>query len=259
MLNTGNTSLLSVIEALQAELALRQGRVSVAWQWADRFVTAPPLRPEFRFLAPHLTLAKVWLADDTAAGQARAAGLLAQLRTFFESTHNSRFLIEVLALQALQQRAPGQLVTDALAHLERALALAQPGGFVRLFVDLGSGMARLLADLRSADGERTEYIDQILAAFPSSSRRAHRSDGKQAFLTAATSMARSMVEPLTNRELEVLALLSEGLSDQELAQRLVISPHTVRTHLKHIFAKLEVGNRREAVVRADQLGLLSSG
>ncbi|MEZ4769591.1 MAG: hypothetical protein R2844_14315 [Caldilineales bacterium] len=152
MLNTGNTSLLSVIEALQAELALRQGRVSVAWQWADRFVTVPPLRPEFRFLAPHLTLAKVWLADDTGAGQARAAGLLAQLRTFFESTHNSRFLIEVLALQALQQRAPGQLVTDALADLERALALAQPGRFVRLFVDLGSGMARLLADLRSADG-----------------------------------------------------------------------------------------------------------
>ena len=86
------------------------------------------------------------------------------MRAFYETTHNTRFLIEVLALQALLNEAQGQFQT-ALAALEQALTLAQPGGFIRLFVDLGPPLARLLARLRSRNGRGQHYVSQILAAF----------------------------------------------------------------------------------------------
>jgi LuxR family maltose regulon positive regulatory protein len=243
------------MEALQAELALGQGRIAVARQWASRFESMPPIEPQFRFYAPNLTLAKAWLAGGNPAERARGADLLAKLRDFFETTHNTRFLIEALALQALLRYGRHEQAA-ARADLDQTLALAQPGGFIRLFIEMGPAMAGLLADLRSAKGERAPYIDQILAAFPPSSSGPQNPGNREASPPLPVASAPPLIEPLTHRELDVLALLALGLPDKEIAQRLVISRHTVRTHLKHIFAKLEARNRREAVVRADRLGLL---
>lgn len=250
MLKTGNTSLLPVAQAFGAEIALMQGQIATASQWAARLDPIPPLSPMFGLFAPHLTLVKVWLAQNTPASRGHATDLLGRLREFCESTHNTRFLIEVLALQALLYDVEGD-EPDALAVLEQALSLAQPGGFIRLFVDLGSPMAHLVAGLRFKGGRTRQYIAQILASFD-------QQTGRAASIPHPGPTPQPLIEPLTDRELDVLALLDQRLTDREIARRLVISHHTVRTHIKNIFAKLNVKNRRQAATRARELGLLEN-
>lgn len=243
LLETGNTTQLPIVLALQAEVALMQGRLPEASQWAEKLDPLPPLTPMFGFLAGHLTLVKVWLAQNTPASQGKAAKLLSQLHEYFKSTHNTRFLIETLALQALLEQARGDQPA-ALVTLEKVLRLSQPGGFIRLFVDLGPQMARLLAQMR-VESDLHAYVKQIRSAYPGEKR------------TAASMSQEELLEPLTNRELEVLALLSQRKTNKEIALQLGITPGTVRQHSHNLYQKLEVSNRREAVTRAFNLGLLS--
>jgi LuxR family maltose regulon positive regulatory protein len=129
-----------------------------------------------------------------------------------------------------------------------ALALAQPGGFIRLFVDEGPSMARLLREA-AARGLAPEYIQQVLAAFPpvgASQPRPGRADTPHA----------ALVEPLSERELEVLQHIAEGLSNQEIASRLYLSLHTVKVHSRNIYGKLGVHNRTQAIARARALNML---
>jgi len=243
LLENGITTLLPILLALQAELALMQGHISVANQWAEKLDPIPPLVPMVWFLAPHLTLAKVWLAQKTPTSQTKAAELIKHLQEYLEGTHNTRFLIETYATKALLEHAIGNQ-QNALDALERALRLAQPGGFIRLFVDLGQQMADLLSLLHGDQGLHA-YVNQIRSAFPESRHR-----------TASFSQ-RKLPEPLTNRELEILALLAERKTNKEIALQLGITPGTVRQHSYNLYQKLEVGNRREAVARAVDLGLLT--
>jgi LuxR family maltose regulon positive regulatory protein len=261
MVETGNTTLMQVIQAFQAEIVLRQGQIATASQWATHLDPIPPLTPMVELFAPHLTLVKVWLAQDTSASRGQAADLLGEFRQFAESTHNTRFLIEALALQALIYHTEGD-EPSALAALEQAIALAEPGGFIRLFVDLGPPMARLLAELHRLDVAR-EYIAQILAAFGTKDDAdADIADAKSSSLVVGPSSspvlskAEGLIEPLTPRELEVLALLNRHLTNQEIAEELVVSPSTVKTHTLNIYRKLEVHGRKQAVAKAKELHIL---
>jgi LuxR family maltose regulon positive regulatory protein len=247
MLETGNTTLWVDAQAFQAELALRQGQVATAERWAEQFDSPPPLIPMVRFYRPSLTLAKAWLVQGTAAGYRQAAALLDQLEEYAAFTHNKSVLIEVLALQAVRHAAAGDDIA-AVTKLTKAIALAEPGGFIRIFVDLGPELARLL---RALDRKRVPgaYIDRILAAFALPSVAAAPGNG-------AGQGAASLVEPLTPREVEVLALLADRLTNQEIAAQLVIAPGTVKTHTLNLYAKLAVHGRRQAVARARTLGLL---
>jgi LuxR family maltose regulon positive regulatory protein len=249
LLETGNTYQLPFALALEAELALMQEQLSAASQWAEKLDPVPPLVPMFAFLAPHLTLVKVWLAQNTPASQAKATDLLTQLQDYLAGNHNTRFLIETLALQALLDQAAGN---QAAAHdsLERALQLAQPGGFIRLFVDLGPQMAALLAQ-PSLDRDLHGYIDQIRSAFPSNT-----AFSKEHIINQRSSTL-NLIEPLTNREIQVLEFLGDRLTNKEIATQLVISPGTVKGYTIHIYRKLGVSNRRQAVEKAIQLGILT--
>ena len=201
------------------------------------------------FYAPQLTLPKLLLAQNTPASRQQAAEALSRLYDFVTTTHNTRFTIEVLALQALLQDAQGD-ERAALALLGQAVSLAEPGGFIRLFVDLGLRMAGLLARLRQT-GVALGYTGQILQAFGESTSAAPNRGA------AKTAMERTeLIEPLTDREHEVLALLAQRLSNKEIAQALVISPQTVKRHATNLYQKLQVGGRREAVAKATRLGLL---
>jgi LuxR family maltose regulon positive regulatory protein len=238
-----NTELLADSRALAAQLALVQGRAAEAVQWAatqyDRFRRGPPTK----FRETGVTLAQVLLADPTAANLARAAGLLAQLREFTEQIHATRFLVEVLALEALLHDLR-QEPAAARAALTRAVALAEPGGLIRVFVDLGLRLAGLLRQLR-AGGTSPAYLDRVLAAFPP--------------VDPAGALApdqSGLIEPLSERELEVLTLLGERLTNKEIAHALGISPLTVKRHTVNIYQKLLAGGRREAVAKAVALGLL---
>ena len=246
LLETGNTALMPIIQAFQAEMALMQGQIALAGQWAARLDPVPPLEPMTELFPPHLTLVKVWLAQDTPTSRERAADLLDESRAFVETTHNTRFLIEVLALQATLQDRRGKRKT-ALELLGQAVALAEPGGFIRLFVDLGPPMDSLLEQLRE-QGMAVDYITRILSAFGTTDERQ---------TTTKPQDPSSLIESLTPRELDVLALLGRRLTNKEIAAELIISPETVKTHTVNIFRKLDVRNRRQAVVKARELGLLS--
>ena len=241
--NNGDLPALFRAEAWQAELALRQGRLSDALGWARNFDPGP-VRFIYRFFnAPHLTLARVWLAEGSAESRQQAAQLLQLLADELAARHNLRFLIETLATQALLAHATED---DAGAGeiLARALGLAQSAGFIRLFVDLGPEMTPLLKRLHPGLAN-TRYVGQLLAAC------------QQDWLST-TAQQRTAVE-LTRREVKILKLLDARLSNPEISDQLCISRATVKRHTQNIYGKLRASNRREAVSIARTLGLLTDG
>jgi LuxR family maltose regulon positive regulatory protein len=138
----------------------------------------------------------------------------------------------------------------AVDTLKQAVALAMPGKFIRLFVDLGYIMGNLLYKLPTTGPEMTAYKVSILAAMaPLTSQRNSGVRGESGPMLLS--------RLLTDREMDVLFLLSQRQTDREIAERLVISLHTVHTHARNIYSKLGVNNRRQATTRAQKLGLLT--
>ena len=248
-IDTNNQEAIRIIRAFEAEYALRRGQIAKASQWAEGFRREPFTVP-YLFYFPHLTLVRILMAQDTPDSRQQAADLLYQLDDFLVSIHNKQFRINVLALQAVHHDTLGEK-SAALDKLSTALNLAEPSGFIRLFVDLGPQMFGLLKQL-ARQNVHLAYIGQILAAFR---------DDEQAVLTEAanqpvTSDQQPLVEPLTNRELDVLELLVQRLSNKEIAAKLFISAETVKGHLQNLYKKLGVNKRREAVEKAKNLGIL---
>ena len=157
-------ALLPLLQAFRVELAAQQGDLATAERWAATVGPQVPLGLMAFFYAPQLTLPKVLLRINTPASRQQAAAALTRLHAFVTATHNTRFTIDVLALQALCADAQGNEAT-ALQTLAQAVTLAQPGRFIRVFVDLGPAMYGLLARL-ARRGDATDYIQQILNAFP---------------------------------------------------------------------------------------------
>ena len=238
-----NTLLLPVFHAFQAELARRQGRLADARPWLARARPEQGLMPHF--FAQHLVLPKLLLALNTPDSLQTAADQLARLREFAEARHHVHVLIEVLAVQAVLFETQGDRAA-ALAALSRAIELAQPGGFIRLFVDLGAPLHNLLR-LLPTQSVAALFVTQILAAF----------DPPPPIAPAASAGSPDLIEPLTQREVEILTLLEQRLSNKEIAARLFISPHTVTQHTLHIYQKLQVNTRRAAVAKAQHLDLLA--
>jgi len=158
-------------------------------------------------------------------------------------------LIEILALQALAHQAEGDIV-PAMAALERALALAEPEGYVRIFVDEGPPMAHLLYEAVKRD-IAPDYTSRLLAAFPVA-------EPERVDLSETQAPKPDLIEPLSERELEVLQLIAEGLTNQEIAARLFLALNTVKSHCGNIYSKLGVHSRTQAVARARALGILPS-
>jgi LuxR family maltose regulon positive regulatory protein len=178
----------------------------------------------------------------THGGEAhKAQALLARLLEGAEAGERTGSVIKILPLLALAFQAQGD-VDRALSALSRALTLAEPEGFVRTFVDEGEPMAGLLR-LALSCGISPNYAARLLAAF-----------GQE--VEPVSPGMETLVEPLTERELDVLRLIVAGLSNPEIANELVIAVSTVKTHINHIFGKLGVESRTRAVVKAQELRLL---
>ncbi len=254
MLKTDNTALLEISKAFQAELALRQGRIAEADYWARNY-NPNPFIPSFRYYVPQLTLAKVLLAQDTTTSRQQANELLCRLNDFFTSIHNNHTLVDVLALQALLHDVQGD-EPAAMSALERAITLAEPGGLIRPFLDLGPQMFNLLNRL-AKQNISVKYVGQLLTAFRKERTAPVRTSPDDVSDTPRYSTNSPRDEALTNRELEILALLAQRMSNKEIAEKLFISPETVKRHTINIYGKLNVHNRREAVDRANALGILS--
>jgi LuxR family maltose regulon positive regulatory protein len=173
-------------------------------------------------------------------------------------------IIEILLLQALARQMQGD-ISAALVPLERALSLAEPEGYVRIFVDEGPPMAVLLAKLHEHSRKRPRaaltnvplaYIERLLALL----RGERVQEGISPAATSSSSAlppAQSLLDPLTERELEVLRLIAAGLSNRDIAARLVLALSTVKSYVNTIYGKLQVESRTQAVARARALHLLS--
>jgi LuxR family maltose regulon positive regulatory protein len=246
--------MLQVARAFEAEVALRQGRLAAASRWAEKY-QAKPFRLVYRFYMPQLTQIRVLLAQGTADGLQQAADLSDQLHDFLASIHNRRFQIDVLALQALLHDARGEKPA-AMEKLSAALALAEPGGFIRPFVDLGPQMGDLLTQLVQQEDVSVDYVGQLLTAFREDERASTQSEPDRQTTPSPSSTTSDSGRFLTERELETLVLLERRFRNNEIAEKLFVSPETVKTHLQNIYKKLNANSRRQAVDRARALGVL---
>jgi len=225
--------LVSLTSAYQARVWLAQGKMDLAARWAGEYrqVGETEYLREFE----DLTLARVLLA----LGQ--RAEILALLDARLVQAKNAGRMSAVIDIQALRALALSD--PDAsLDALQQALNLAEPEGYVRLFLDAGEPMQAWLKRA-AARGIAPQYVGRLLAAFDPSRQ-------------AASKTPQPLIEPLTDRELEVLHLLAEDLSNREIGERLFISLPTVKSHTRNIYGKLGVNDRGEAVTRAQALGIL---
>jgi LuxR family maltose regulon positive regulatory protein len=216
---------LDAVGAVQVELLLHQGKLADAAQLAR---------------ARHLPLSQARVLLAQGDPEEALAMLGPVLREAAAKGWADRRL-EALMLQAVAHQAQGEN-GKAEQTLAEALALAAPGGFVRLFVDEGPPMARLLREAAKRGRGPITYVQQLQAAFEESS--------------GAPAVTQNLADPLTDRELDVLTLLKSDLSGPEIARELMVSLNTMRTHTKNIYSKLGVNSRRSAVSRAEELGLL---
>jgi LuxR family maltose regulon positive regulatory protein len=192
----------------------------------------------------------VWARILSAQGRSvETTKLLLHLLHAAEVGGRTSKAIEIRILQALTFQAGGEM-PRALAAVEQALALAEPEGFVRIFVDEGPPMAHLLYEALTR-GIAPDYVRRLLSAFPVAEPR-------HADLAGPHAPNAELLEPLSERELEVLELIAQGLTNREIASRLFLSVHTIKAHSRNIYGKLGVHNRTEAAVRARALGLLPS-
>jgi LuxR family transcriptional regulator, maltose regulon positive regulatory protein len=239
------------VEALKARIYLKQGRLSKAKEWGNEHNLS--VNDELSYLREfeHITLARVLLAeyqnnrDEHAILE--ASSLLERILKAAEDAKRMGSVLEILVSRALVYQAYGS-TSRAFAALERVLNLAQPEGYARIFVDEGEPMRSLLLDfrvssekqLRKNDLELRKYIDALLSAFAQPKDR----------------LQSGLIEPLSQRELEVLRLIAQGLSNREISERLFIALSSVKGHNQMIFSKLQVQSRTEAIARARELGLL---
>jgi LuxR family maltose regulon positive regulatory protein len=221
------------VAAAQVLMLLRQGD----WKAAAPLAQAHELP---------ISQARVHLAQgDTSA----ALAALEPWRRQVEAKNWQDERLKVMVLQSVALHAHGDK-DKAVQQLGEALALAEPGGFIRTFVDEGLPMARLLAE-SAAHGMMPDYITKLLAAFEAETRK---SEGKPDLPPAPP--VQSLIEPLSRRELEVLRLVALGLSNREIGERLFLALDTIKGHNRRIYEKLLVQSRTEAIARARELGLL---
>jgi LuxR family maltose regulon positive regulatory protein len=246
------------IATRKARVWLAQGRLDEALGWARS--QGLSVDDELSYLREfnHITLAKVLLARDRSgrpdASISGAVVLLKRLLEAAEEGGRKGSVIEILVLQAMAYHAQSDLPA-AFLPLRHALALAEPEGYVRIFLDEGSSMMQLLREA-SARETMPDYTDKLLAAFEAEKRRSEDTPALPTALPEGHRDGEPLIEPLSQRELKILQLIAEGLSNREIGERLFLALDTVKGHNRRLFDKLQVQSRTEAIARARELGLL---
>jgi LuxR family maltose regulon positive regulatory protein len=232
------------LSAWQVRIWLAQGKLELASQWVGERELDPDGELAYTHEMEHIALARILIAQGRLD---EAARLLQRLLEAAEAGGRNSRVIELLMLQTLAAQSGGD-VAQAMSTLEQALTFAEAGGFIRIFVDEGPPMAQLLYEALSR-GIAPDYVRRLLAAFPVD-------EPMRVDLKRTEADQSELVEPLSERELEVLQLIAEGLTNQGIATRLFLSLNTVKTHTHNIYGKLNVHRRAQAIARSQELGLL---
>ena len=254
------------VPAQRARVLIALGDATQALDWAreQHLSTDDTLSYVKEF--EHITLARArlaqWVADGDPTALSEATEFLDRLLSAAESGGRMGSVIEILVLFALAHHAGGN-IDAARAAVERALTLAEPEGYLRVFTGEGRHMVSLLT---AVAGQRPEwdYVRSVLACAANGSlvapeTRSTAASSSPTGIAGERAARRSpgLIDPLSERELDVLRLLASDLDGPAIARRLIVSLNTMRTHTKSIYAKLGVNNRRAAVRRAGELGILS--
>jgi len=240
------TEIRPYLQALQAELALRQGNVDAAAALLRETTQTQLLPTQFHY-TPHLVLLRLYLHQNTTASLGAAGELLARMERFCAAVGNAQILLELQVLKSLYWQACGN-ESAALETLAQAARLAEPHGNIRIFADLGTQIDGLLAQLQQT-GVTPLLIVAVRTVIAAESPHVMHTAPPPSTLAITDKLA----VLLTFREQEVLQLIGEHLTNQEIAARLYISTETVKRHSISIFRKLGVRNRRTAAVYARQL------
>jgi LuxR family maltose regulon positive regulatory protein len=231
------------VPALRARVLVAQRELGAALGWARERGLSVEDDLSYLHEFEHITLARVLLARYAADRAQRSiqevTRLLERLLRAAETGQRTGSVIEILVVQALVHQARAD-VPAALTSLQRAVTLAEPEGYVRIFAEEGPPMASLLRAV-SKQGTAPNYVRRLLAAINKAEDSTPANNG--------------LIEPLSARELDVLRLLGTDLDGPEIARNLIVSLNTVRTHTRNVYAKLGVNNRRAAVRRAKELDL----
>ncbi len=250
--------------ALEALIQLRVGEGAAAGRWAESYAQTRTEAERLTYLREFETSVYVRVLIAQGRG-ADALTLLAQWLPMVETAHRLGSALELYLLQVLAFRLDGQ-PDPAVQLLARCLSLAQPERYIRLFTDEGEPMQLAIGDVMSSPGMHptaevqggiATYAERLLGAFAGAGAPLDELNATGSQPLAQVTRF-SLIDPLTPREIEVLHLITAGLSNAAIAEELTISVGTVKTHLKHIYRKLDVQSRTQAVAQARMLGLLQN-
>jgi LuxR family maltose regulon positive regulatory protein len=233
-----------IAAAHQVKFDLARGDVGSAESWVQTNDLDIDGGFEFHREIEYLVLVRVYIALER-FDEART--LADRIIRIAQDIGKNQTVLEGLILLALVLSTQGEN-DQALVPLEKALSIGEPGGYIRIFVDEGPQMAQLLYEALYR-GIMPDYVHRLLAAFPIAEPEGAASTKSQVDQSG-------LIEPLSDRELEVLHLIAEGLTNPEIAARLYLSIHTVKTHTRNIYGKLNVHNRTQAIAQAKAFGLL---
>jgi LuxR family maltose regulon positive regulatory protein len=267
--HTFSQSIMAYVDYHRFQLLLKQGDLPAAASWVEDHSDQPGPLNTYAF--HRLALPQILLAwGDTTPALEQITSLIQDA----EATGHGTLLIKALILQTLALQA-SRNEPHALAVLERALKLAAPEGYIRPFVDAGDPLRALIDELRLAidDAGVTNYIDKLLAAFNAASAssvngpipfspiglgEADEIVNRKSFdIAQDRSTIVNLIEPLSARELEILGLVADGLSNSQIAGKIIVTVGTVKKHLNNIYGKLGVASRTQAIARGRKLGLLT--
>lgn len=244
------------VDAMKARIYLQQDRLDKAQAWAAKSGMSLLETPDYLHEFERLTLAKIALAeyqhDQNEQHILDVLKFLEGQLKLAQKQNRLRSQIEILVLQAFALQAKGE-TAQAISSLEKALSLAEPEGYLRIFVNEGEFLRLLILDVRSAIEKSPYflfgYVEKLLSEFL---QPTELQIPKNKFENPKP----ELIDPLSDRELEVLRLIAQGLSNQEITQKLFVALSTIKGHNLRIFAKLQAKSRTEAVARARELGLL---